>query len=157
MREQRYYYTEPCPNLGKGTAATSPLLEFDSPPAPDTPGYWPNYKSYDQWLNWVLPVLVPVWSKDSKEAWSDARLICMRPEEVKQEISANSSARSNPTTTMQPTPIKYTQLPLASLSSKQSSATPSQPTSGVREDPSSRATTVGSIFITTLLLLTGWM
>ena len=132
-----------CPNVGtNGTGATSPLLEIYPIPAPSSPRL-PNssYGTYDQWLNHVLPVLIPVWSKDPNRVWSDSRLICMRPEAIKQE-EGSESGNGNATSTQQ---------------SSGSSAQPSAPAHtgfGVRVvDRSSRRTTIGSIFFIALLMM----
>lgn len=81
-----------CPNVGNGTAASSPLVEIprygDTYVYPFDNGGLRNYRTYDQWLNYSLPVLVPVWSKDPKKAWGDSRLVCMRPEEIRAQPSS---------------------------------------------------------------------
>lgn len=144
-RERGLSEPSKCPNVGtNGTGATSPLFEIHPIPAPSSPRIFnSSYNTYDQWLNHVLPVLIPVWSKDPKQVWSDSRLICMRPEAVKQESGSESgNGNGNATSTQQ---------------SSGSTAQPSAPTHtglGVRVvDGSSRGTTIGSIFFIIALLM----
>ena len=137
--ESGYGGSASCPNLGTGTAATSPLIEFYTIPVSFKPeDIRSKYRTYDQWKNQVLPVLVPVWSKDSKEAWSDSRLICMRPEEIiKQDTSTSGTGTG---TTGSPAPAQST--------------TSARPNSGFKKVGYGQETIIGLSVITALLMMT---